>query len=46
MNVFRRIPAGFAYDDGVAFLHPFQHRAGRYRVFVALPSERKSVPER
>src|SRR3990172_1681939 len=27
MNVFRRIPAGFAYDDGVAFLLPFQHRA-------------------
>src|SRR5215510_15579919 len=27
MNVFRRIPAGFAYDHGVAFLLPFQHGA-------------------
>src|SRR5919109_4025123 len=27
MNVLRRIPAGFAYDHGVAFFIPFQHRA-------------------
>ena len=26
MYVFRRVPAGFAYYHGVAFLLPFQHR--------------------
>jgi hypothetical protein len=27
VNFFRSIPAGFAHDDGVAFLMPFQDRA-------------------